>query len=283
MRSIAIALMCLLGLTGRGESALPPAGPAAHATATTSITPLQILARRHHPWLAHDDLGDVRDSLRSIYTAYDDRRFWVDADSITALGRAWLGALQTLDAYGVPQADVDAGQLADSARAYGAAGARDSAAAELDVAITASVARALRALHGGRVRPGKVDSALISLHAPLPLTTTLDSLLQGGAPRGWLERVQPRFQPYWRLVDALARYREADSALALPAQAPRLLKDRKSGAIARLRRRLALMGDLAGTGRPAPGVIPWPTRSSSLRSGASSAATRSRSPGSWTV
>jgi len=249
MRRIVIALGLLLGLAGRGECAAPSAGPVTSSTPAAAITPLRILARRYHPWLAHDDVADVRDSVRAVYTGYGDRRFWVDADSLTALGRAWLDALQGLDAYGVPPADVDARQLADSAASYTTGSRRDSAAAELDVALSASVARALRALHGGRVRPGKVDSALISLHAPLPIAATLDSVLQGGAPREWLGRVQPRFQPYWRLVDALARYREADTALVLPARAPRLLKDTMSGAVARLRRRLALMGDLAGTGQ----------------------------------
>jgi murein L,D-transpeptidase YcbB/YkuD len=134
----------------------------------------------------------------------------------------------------------DAAQLADSAASLAAGSARDSARAELDVAVTAAIARALRAMHGGRVRPWRVDSALIVLHAPLPLVATLDSAITGGEPRAWLERVQPGVRPYWRLIGALARYREADTTLGLPTAPPRLLKDRPSAAIARLRRRLAL-------------------------------------------
>jgi murein L,D-transpeptidase YcbB/YkuD len=117
---------------------------------------------------------------------------------------------------------------------------------DLDVAVTTSIARAIRALHSGRLDPARVDSNLILLHHPLALGLTLDSLAASDDPRRWIDRVQPQFRQYRQLVQALARYREyaGDADNALSARPPRLNTGRKSGRIATLRRTLEWTGDL---------------------------------------
>ncbi len=216
------------------------------AAPSFAATPLEVIAAGNHPWLTRGDLRDVRSSLRDFYSRRGDTPCWSSGSALTPVARAWLAALAGLETYGLPPSEVDAPALVDSAGLLDTGDASPEAFAAFDVAMSAAVARTLRALHGERVRPERVDSSLIVLHAPIPVAAMLDSIVVGGEPRDWLERVQPSFPAYQRLLMALARYREADadSNRALPEQPPRLRADRPSRAVARLRSALALSGDV---------------------------------------
>lgn len=243
----AVAVMLSL-LFVRGGSAMPP------ESTTTTVRPAlpprgaeALLKGGSHPWLAHGNLGDVRDSLRVFYARRDNRAAWLEGGRPSERARNWMAALEQLDDYGVPPADVDIPQLADRLAELEAGGSRGPLELEdIDVAMSAAVARALRALHSGRVLPATVDSTLILLHRPLALGLTLDSLLAGGDPRVWMERVQPSFRQYWMLLQALARYRDfaGDGDRSIGATPPRLTIAKPSGDIARLKLLLERVGDL---------------------------------------
>ena len=254
MRRIVIALVTAAGLAALSARASqrPESTSTARVGRLLGATPLQILDLGGHPWLGHPDLGDVRDSLRAFYARRGDQLCWTWAERLSPQTHAWLEALQRLDAYGLPASDVDASQLADTAASLEAGPRSPIRFVEFDVALSASVARALKALHTGRVKPENVDSALIELHAPLPLALTLDTLVARGEPRAWLEAVQPSIRPYWRLVRALGRYRDVahDSELRLPDRPPRLHPGRPSGTTARLRRVLEIAGDMRARSTP---------------------------------
>ncbi len=235
-------------LVARSGSAMPPESTTTAVTPTTPPRGIDALLKGgSHPWLAHRNLADVRDSLRVFYARRDNRTAWIEGGRPTERARSWVEALEHLDEYGVPPADVDAPQLADRLAELEAGGSRSELElGDADVAMSAVVARALRALHSGRVLPATVDSTLILLHRPLALGSTLDSLLAGGEPRVWLERVQPSFRQYWMLLQTLARYRDfaGDMDRAISATPPRLAVARPSGDIARLKLLLERVGDV---------------------------------------
>ncbi len=200
-----------------------------------------------HPWLRHPELSDVRDSLRAFYGRRHNAPCWIQYGRPSSRARAWIAALGRLDDYGIPADDCDVLQVADSLAAIDPDRARsDEEMGDLDVAVTTSIARALRALHSGRLDPARVDSNLILLHHPLALSVTLDAIASSGDPRTWIDRVQPSFRQYREMVQSLARYREFadDPANALPQQPPRLNVGRRSGRVATLRRTLEWTGDL---------------------------------------
>ena len=246
--AVLAAGVALCGAAPGRALAIPP------ESTTTAVAPLAaprgieaLLKGGGHPWLAHPNLADVRDSLRVFYARRDNRAAWMEQGRPTDRARSWVSALERLDDYGVPATDCDAPQLAGQLAEFAAGASRgELEAGDLDVALSASVMRALRALHSGRVLPATVDSTLILLHRPLAVGLTLDSLLTGGDPQVWLERVQPSFTQYWTLLRMLARYRDfaADTLQAIPAAAPKLITGRPSPGVARLRLLLERIGDL---------------------------------------
>jgi murein L,D-transpeptidase YcbB/YkuD len=241
-RAIIAATLMLLCAGARGALAAPPPAPAPSPRGVEAL-----LQGGPHPWLAHSDLDDVRDSLRAFYTRRGNDFCWLDWGRASARARAWVEALGRLDDYGVPAVECDVPQLAAEVAAFDRDRSRSAEElGDLDVAISASIMRALRALHSGRLDPALVDSNLILLHRPLALSLALDSLSRTGDPDTWLDRVQPRFRQYRTLIEALARYRQfaTDPKQALPLRPPRLNTGRRTPGIARLRRTLEWTGDL---------------------------------------
>ena len=245
---ILAAFLVLIGGAARIASAVPPESTATtHGAAVPARGTEALLRGGPHPWLAHANLSDVRDSLRAFYDRRGNGPCWVDRGRPTVGARAWVEALGRLAAYGVSSDVCDATQLAEALDAADAHPLRsEDESGDLDVAVTASIARALKALHSGRLDPAMVDSNLILLHRPLATSLTLDSIASGGDPQVWLEGVQPSFRQYWMLLQALARYRDlaSDTALVLPDRAPKLRTDRPSGDVARLKLTLERAGDL---------------------------------------
>lgn len=229
LRSLVAPTLALLGVTAAlaAQSPLPARGPA---------------FMRWAAW------GDAKPALDSLYGA-DPAPLWLEECAPTPQARALVAWLGRADSLGLDVRDYDAAQLAPRldrlARERCAAG--DGVVRDTELALSAAAVRVVRALWLGRVDVRAAHANLTIPRQVVDRASFVRGLAHSGNVAGDLAALEPPFEPYQWLVQALHRYRALarDSTLVLgaPPAFPLRPGDPFAGA-GRLRRKLVAVGDL---------------------------------------
>jgi L,D-transpeptidase YcbB len=189
------------------------------------------------PDLRWPDVSDYRRYLDAFYRAHNDALVWIAGGRPTpqaiAVTRLFAGA----DAKGVNAIDYDGDRWTERLAAVENAPSLETEA-RVDVELTATLMRYISDLHIGRVNPREVDFFLDVSQKKYDLPQLVSSLIDSSDIAAALEQVEPQFDGYRRLRDALVRYRELAAEnfelLSNPVNVPQLAE------------RLRKLGDLQG-------------------------------------
>ncbi len=235
--------MILLALLALPAASLAAAGPA------FELALREMLGEGQHPYLSRADITPERDVLQEVYSATDFEPLWSNDSAPTPQATALLEALRAAAARGLSGADYEANavtyHLIDLITSSVPA---PTQWAQFDLALSVTAIRYLHDLHFGRVPPGAAGFHLEVPPDRLDLGRTLERLATAESIGAILDSVEPPFDHYRLLRNALARYRalaQETDLHALPPFAGRSVKPGEPyvGALA-LRRLLAALGDL---------------------------------------
>ena len=237
--------------SGALGGAVLPAEPAGPPDPDVAATVARVIGSAHHPQLRWPDIPDVAPTLKLLYDAEPDGLFWFAGEAPYPSLAGAVAGLALADEHGLDHADYDALPLAESW-----AGVRDGTQAApaqralFDLALTASVARLLSAVHVGRVDPATLRWGYDIAPKTLDRAAILHELRQGGDIQHVLAYLEPPFAHYARARAALARYKAA-AAAGEPAPVPELPKGQRKvepgkpwAGEPQLAARLAALGDL---------------------------------------
>ena len=195
--------------------------------------------------LRSNNFSRDREAIREFYESRQYRPVWFDNGQVTRQGVLLLQTFRNTDRYGLRPDDYDGTALVYRAIAF-VTNAKESANAELDLAITIAAARLIRHLHFGRVDPKQAEFDVT--RADFDLSGALHRLSSEGSPDEVLASVEPQFLHYQLLKKAMYRYRDLSlerDLTQLPTFKPRSINpnDAYEGA-AKLRLLLIALGDL---------------------------------------
>jgi murein L,D-transpeptidase YcbB/YkuD len=249
---VAIAALAVTGCRSDiSRSASTNVRRAAVATEDTETAALvdRVLQEARHPWMHWPVICDVAPSLKPLYDSEPDRLLWFDAERPTRALQPTLDAIRLAGDYGLDPLDYDAPAL--SARWTALKTGKGSAAdrASFDLAVSAAVARMVRAVAIGRVDPATMDWGYDVAQKEFDIAAAVQNVRDGQPLGAELDHLQPSFPHYARARQALAVYR----ALAKNGEPP-LVPDPPKGrslkpgahweGIAQLAARLHTLGDL---------------------------------------
>ncbi|MBX6322897.1 MAG: L,D-transpeptidase family protein [Rhodospirillaceae bacterium] len=233
----AVLLACALVLTAgaaRGEAYAPPPGGAAAPPVALAAAPVEspfTAALRQR--LAEGGAGPFdAEALGAFYRARGFAPLWVGAGGLTGDGRILLQALRAAGRAGAPPGLPGIEDAASQA----APPALAELELRLDAALAAGAAAARAALREPETAAGpSVDAAVLAEAA----TETGDGL------PGWLAANLPADPAFWRLAQAVERYRAIVAQGGWPALplGPKLTPGAHDPRVLVLRRRLAVSGD----------------------------------------
>jgi L,D-transpeptidase YcbB len=193
------------------------------------------------------DFSPYRDVVGSFYQAGDYSLVWIRDGKPTPQALAIIPLLENADKKGLDPEDYDGPRWADRVARLSAPNS-DSALISFDVALTICVARYARAIHTGRVNPKEFKFELDVESRRLPLAEYVRAnLINSSNPAAELEKIEPTFPGYLRLLNALSVYtqlaREDDGEqMQIPAKT--IVAGQPYASTARLARLLHLSGDL---------------------------------------
>ncbi len=156
------------------------------------------------------------DLLPGLYATRDYQPAWSDGRRLEAL----RGAVQTAELQGLEPADYRVAAIDRAAEALRAgAPASPEEQARLDIALTDSLAQLLTHLRHGKTDPLRfyADWKITAEDEVADLAAEMAAALQSGDIRGAITRALPAYQPYQRLVKALADYRALQAGAGWPA------------------------------------------------------------------
>jgi murein L,D-transpeptidase YcbB/YkuD len=191
-------------------------------------------------------------ALPAFYQRREFRPAWSDAAGPRDAVDQLLAAIRLADREGLEPLDYHLEglrqALGDIRRSQ--AGRRPSDPSRLaDLDLLATDAFLLYASHllSGRVNPETFDPEWLANRRGAEMDTVLDAALTAGAVAATLRGLLPAQPGYGRLRDALVRYRAVAAAGGWPVvpTGDTLRRGSEGGAVAALRRRLELSGDLA--------------------------------------
>ena len=200
--------------TYEGPPAASPSASQARAAEAPSRADVRaavqsILEAERHPLLKWPDISDCVPALASAAAGETDSLFWFVAGAGHPSLDGTLRALASADAHGLDPADFDAVPLSVRWRELQrmeAAAAGDLAA--FDTAVSVAVVRFLSSVREGRVEPRMVgfdyDVSAKRLDGLVSLRSARDDFGGLSAEAEW---ARPPFPIYYRLMNALARYR----------------------------------------------------------------------------
>jgi murein L,D-transpeptidase YcbB/YkuD len=260
--ALALAPACRRGAgPDAGAPASPaPAQPRGAADPDVAATVAKVIGAAHHPELAWPEIPDVAPVLKALYDAEPDGLVWFDG-GVPAPGlAAAVAGLARADEHGLARSDHDADRLAKAWSALRSGeGATAAERALFDLALSASVARLLAAVHVGRVDPATLQWGYDVAPKALDRAAILRELRAGGDLQHALALLEPPFAHYARARRALAQYRAA-ARRGEPEPLPPLPEGRRKlepgdpwVGVTQLAARLAALGDLtAVSAAPAP-------------------------------
>jgi murein L,D-transpeptidase YcbB/YkuD len=190
-------------------------------------------------------------ALVQAYAKGGNAPLWTGGGSASASAQALIEELRGADRYGLRVEDYAGEALAQELKALpAAAAARTAALARFDAHLSVAALRLICDLHFGRVSPEAAGFRLEQAPEPFDLVQAVRGLAQSSDPEGALTAVEPLFYHYKLLKDALAHYRklapELNAAPALPPVGSSVKSGQAYAGAAALRRRLEILGDLAG-------------------------------------
>jgi murein L,D-transpeptidase YcbB/YkuD len=249
--SLLLAFVLLDGLTFAQVSRSSVGATRANASSTpklkgTAARLSGIVASGRLEDLRWPDFSDYRSQLAGFYRSSGYTLAWVRDGKPTGQAVELIGVLQDADREGLRAEDYDASRWPDRLTLLN--GPHEQAAeARFDAALTVCVMRYLSDLHFGRINPQYLGFEFDSSQEKLDLAQFVRySLVNGSNLRSEVAEVEPPFEGYKRLRDALPHYEELakkDTGEKLPlyeqAQ-PGNLYDH----IARVASLLRLLGDL---------------------------------------
>ncbi len=193
------------------------------------------------------DVSDYRRHLDAFYRGRDDALAWMRNGAPTAQALALTGVFSAADVRGVRAADYDGDRWPAHLEAVKRA-PTPAALAQLDVALTVTLMRYISDLHIGRVNPQRVDFLLDVGPKKYDLPKLVQGLLDAPDLPARLETVEPPYDGYRRLREALARYAQlAKEGEGPPLPAAKKVEPGQSWEGVRpLAARLQRLGDLQG-------------------------------------
>lgn len=225
-----------------------------HAQETNANNPISaVLSSKRDNYLQQKDLSAEVAVLQSLYQQRNFSLLWLINGQATASALDMLQVLRNADSYGLRAANYDGIALSyrlNELASMPESEARQTAMAQLDVALSAASLRFIRHIHYGRIDPRKAgfdfDIQRSREFDPLASLTTLAASKQVAAD---IARLEPQLLHYQLLKRALAQYRllAVDAELTqLPPLTARSIKPGESyvGAAA-LRRLLVAERDFA--------------------------------------
>jgi L,D-transpeptidase YcbB len=229
-----------------------PPGPPDEAVASAVQ---KVLADGRHPWLRWPDLADVTAALRDLYDGEADRLVWFAGERPYPATDGAIEALARAGERGLEPADYDAERLA-AERARLASSDPPTAAdrALFDLAVSASVLRAIGAVRYGRVEPRTLRWGYDVGPKKVDRAALLREARGGAGVPALLDGLEPGYPHYVRNRRVLAQYRALVRA-GEPAAVPSLPKGRSKvepgqswDGVPLLRDRLRIFGDLGEDG-----------------------------------
>jgi len=190
------------------------------------------------------DFSDYRKHLRNFYGPNGYALVWIANGQPTAQARMVIGLFEAADVKGINATDYDAGRW----NARMAALSNENAVARFDLAVTATMMRYISDLHIGRINPRNIKFDLDIEAKKYYLPTLVGEIAASQDPLSILRTIEPPYDEYHRLQDALIRYREiaAESANDPPLPAIQKLKRGESwSGVPQLATTLQRYGDLA--------------------------------------
>jgi L,D-transpeptidase YcbB len=193
------------------------------------------------------DFSPYRDVLGSFYQAGDYSLVWIRDGKPTPQALAIIPLLENADKKGLDPEDYDGPRWADRIAKLSAP-TSDSALVSFDAALTICVARYARAIHTGRVNPKEFKFELDVESRRLPLAEYVRAnLINSSDPVAELQKIEPAFPGYLRLLNALPVYTamaRADDGEQMQIPAKTIVAGQPYASTARLARFLRLTGDL---------------------------------------
>ena len=220
-----------------------PAG--AQDPADASATVRGLLASARHPWARWPDFASYLNIVTRLY-AGDGAPLWLDGIRLRPSGRAAIDQLLAARDQGLDPRNYDAALLDSAAARVEWSPASQAERARFDVLLTLDLIRYLDDLRRGRLHRNPLGGRIGT-----PPPGDLAALVAGAAEGDTLARLVAAFEPplpqYRHLRALLARYRllEADTALGSLPPGPPARPGEPYPALARLRRTLVALRDLA--------------------------------------
>lgn len=200
MRKIAFALAIALLATA---TPAPSQTIESLPTTATGRTIQALVTEARMEELRWPDFSDYRKHLRNFYAPIGYRTVWVANGQPTPQARAIIALFEAADAKGINAVDYDGGRWA--ARV---AGLKDETAiARFDLAVSTTLMRYISDLHIGRINPRNIRFDLDIETKKYYLPRLLSDISTGADPMTVLGTIEPPFDDYRRLLDALGRYR----------------------------------------------------------------------------
>ena len=191
---------------------------------------------------------DYRLQVKEFYETGGYTLAWIRDGRPTLQALAIIEVLQQADGKGLDSEDYDGSLWAERLEKLQESPAQVDLG-RLDAALTVCVMRYISDLHIGKVNPRYFHFGLHVEHREYDLADFLRERLVGGDDvKAVLASVEPPFSEYRRTQQALRRYLELarqDDGQPLPVSAKAVAPDSRYPGLARLARRLRLLGDLS--------------------------------------
>lgn len=207
------------------------------------------------PALRWPDFSDYRKWVTGFYAPRGWTPAWTSDGRVTAQAKAVIAALEAADSKGIHAEDYDAGRWSSRVTEIDAGNATPKRRAEFDLALTVNAMRYVSDLHIGRINPAQVGFKLEVEHKKYDLAELLGRLSTSDRVAAELDAVEPQYEYYRALQEALGRYRGLAPQIAalqpLPAPAKPLEPGERYEAMPRLADLFVLLGDLPADRRDA--------------------------------
>ncbi|HEV7921496.1 MAG TPA: L,D-transpeptidase family protein [Thermoanaerobaculia bacterium] len=192
------------------------------------------------------DFSDYRKHLRNFYGPVGYTNFWSSNGRVTPQARVVISMFEAADVKGINAVDYDAPRWRERLALLDAA-PNETALARFDLALSATLMRYISDLHIGRINPRNLRFDLDIEGKKYYLPTRLTDVAVSPDPAMALSDIEPQYEEYRRLQQALGQYRRyaADAANEKPLPVVKSVKpgDAYAG-LAQLTRMLRRIGDL---------------------------------------
>jgi murein L,D-transpeptidase YcbB/YkuD len=246
--------LLLLLLLAAQQPALPPAPAPAPVVPVAPVAPpsgapravFTLVEASNMLELRWPNFIDYKQHLRNFYEPLAWAPQWTRDRRLTPQARAIIALFEAADAKGVHATDYDGGRWAARVRALEQS-PDEAALARFDVAFSATLMRYISDLHIGRINPHNVRFELDIESKKYYLPTFLTNLATSPNPAATLAPIEPPYDDYRRLQNALAVYRRLAAEDAKEPPLPEvkgLAPGQTYAALPQLVRMLRRVGDL---------------------------------------